>query len=243
MNLLFLTVKCEFTPAGATISSMDDQEVSNVKALLSIPSGIVILSRYLEDLGITAEDQKRYEAYGWLERIGAGAFKVSNDVITWESAIFALQYQEYLPIHIGAESALALQGHAHYLRLGRPRVFMFSPTRTPLPKWFTGHEWSQPFRVIKADIFSGRSALVPYSHKDVGILISTPERAILECLYLVPKKKAGYDECQYLMEGLFTLRPSVLQNLLDQCHSPKLKRQFWYLAKKNRHAWLERIRI
>ena len=37
------------------------------------------------------------------------------------------------------------------------------------------------------------------------------------------------------------LRPDIVQNLLEQCCSMKVKRLFMFLAKKSQHPWLEKL--
>ena len=48
-------------------------------------------------------------------------------------------------------------------------------------------------------------------------------------------------ECYQVMEGLTTLRPKLLQQLLEQCGSIKVKRLFLYMAHKAGHAWAQRL--
>jgi hypothetical protein len=43
------------------------------------------------------------------------------------------------------------------------------------------------------------------------------------------------------MEGLTTLRPDVVSELLRACTSVKVKRLFMVLAEAERHGWLERL--
>ena len=69
-------------------------------------------------------------------------------------------------------------------------------------------------------------------------MVSSPARAMLECLYLAPEKQELL-ECFELMEGLNNLRPKVVQELLEQCTSVKVKRLFLYLADKAGHEWLQ----
>ena len=50
----------------------------------------------------------------------------------------------------------------------------------------------------------------------------------------------------YLMEMLTSLRASLVQQLLENCTSVKVKRMFLYMAEKARHRWfakLDRSRI
>lgn len=48
-------------------------------------------------------------------------------------------------------------------------------------------------------------------------------------------------ECYQLVEMLTTLRPKVLQELLEQCRSIRVKRLFLYLADKAGHLWFTRL--
>lgn len=54
-------------------------------------------------------------------------------------------------------------------------------------------------------------------------------------------KDESIDEANYLMEGLSSLRPSVLQTLLETCKSVKVKRLFLYMAEHHNHAWFKRL--
>ena len=45
------------------------------------------------------------------------------------------------------------------------------------------------------------------------------------------------------MEGLVTLRPSLVQTLLETCSSIKAKRLFLFLAEAMNHAWVKRIHL
>jgi hypothetical protein len=56
----------------------------------------------------------------------------------------------------------------------------------------------------------------------------------------VPEKEP-FDDARLLMEGLTTLRPSVLQSLLEDCNSVKAKRLFLSLAESAGHAWLGKL--
>ena len=59
--------------------------------------------------------------------------------------------------------------------------------------------------------------------------ISSPERAAMEMLYHVPAKQ-GFDEAMLIIESLLTLRPALVQKLLEACNSVKVKRLFLYMS-------------
>jgi len=63
---------------------------------------------------------------------------------------------------------------------------------------------------------------------------------MFEVCYDVPDKES-YEEAGLLMEGLTTLRPDLVQELLKECRSVKAKRLFMYLAEKQGHAWVKKL--
>ena len=49
------------------------------------------------------------------------------------------------------------------------------------------------------------------------------------------------DHVLQLMEGLTTLRPGVVQRLLENCRSVKVKRVFLWSAETTGQAWFQRL--
>lgn len=47
----------------------------------------------------------------------------------------------------------------------------------------------------------------------------------------------------YLMEMLTTLRPTLVQQLLENCTSVKVKRLFLYMADKSGHRWFSKLDV
>ena len=74
------------------------------------------------------------------------------------------------------------------------------------------------------------------------LLVSSPERAILECLNL-PDASSSLLDIYYIMEGLTTLRPKLVQTLLEACTSQKVKRLFLYMAEKAGHSWYRALKL
>ena len=72
--------------------------------------------------------------------------------------------------------------------------------------------------------------------------ISSPVRAIFECLYLAPKTQPLFEVFE-MMEGLNNLRPKSVQKLLEDCTSIKVKRLFLYMADKAKHEWLNFVEL
>jgi hypothetical protein len=72
------------------------------------------------------------------------------------------------------------------------------------------------------------------------MIVSTPERAVLELLDELPRHES-FHQVDKLMEGLSDLSARRLQPLLEACRSVKAKRLFFFFAHRHRHAWLERL--
>jgi hypothetical protein len=199
--------------------------------------GTVALAKWLEQEGISRELQKNYKKSGWLEWLGPGAYKRPIDQITWQGALYTIQQQAKIQLHVGALTALSQQGQSHFFRLSGETVFLFSYHKTVLPRWFKVYDWGQKIQHIKTSFLPPDLGLVKYEVKNYFINISAPERAILECLYLAPKK-LDLIECYHLMEGLSNLRPKLMQELLEKCSSVKVKRLFLLMASKAQQQWL-----
>src|SRR3989344_7890141 len=209
------------------------------------PSGTVAVSRWLEKQGAYQQLVQEYEKASWLRRIGQGAYAKSSDKVEWPGGLFALQEQLELPVHAGAKTALQMQGYAHFLPLGKgTTVSLFGLPDVKLPAWFKQYRWGVKVRYITTNLFSGE-ANQGLTKKEMGLYavnVSAPERAMMEVLYLVPKEES-YEEARLLMEGLTTLRPRLVQSLLESCASVKVKRLFMVLAEGGGHAWVKKLEL
>jgi hypothetical protein len=222
---------------------MNTSNESKINQLLrSVPAGTVLLSSWMKTNGYSLDLQRRYRNSNWFESLGNGAMIRKGDSVSYEGALFALQKQANLSIHIGGRSALNMLGKAHFLELSSQRVFLFGPTNENLPVWFRDKYWGVELMYTKSDFLPKDVGLTEYEIRNFSIRISNPARALMECLYLAPKKQSLL-ECNEIMESLTTLVPSTVQLLLESCTSVKVKRLFLYLAEKSGHAWTRHINL
>lgn len=208
------------------------------------PTGTVAVSMWLEKQGISRQLINRYIKTQWIVAVEHGAYiRAGNDKVGWEGGLYSIQHQLGLPIHVGGKTALELQGLSHFLPLGkRQKVVLIGSPSTKLPKWFAHHNWKIELRYITTNLFK-KETNAEFKNFDFGnfsITVSSPERAILEALYFIPLKQT-WEEALSIMEGLATLRPKVVQSLLESCRSVKVKRIFLFLATYCNHAWLKDI--
>jgi hypothetical protein len=184
----------------------------------------------------------RYKKSGWLEPFGRGAYVLPGDRVEWAGAVYALQEQLHLNVHPGGKTALELQGYAHYLRAEKRKIFLYAEPALVLPSWFRGERLGVEFFVTRTRLFppatgEGFSEL---RDREFSVRMSAPERAALEMLHLVPRA-VGFDEALLIMENLVSLRPGVVQKLLEICCFVKVKRLFMYMAERHGHPWAEQL--
>ncbi len=220
---------------------MSTENVTKINKLFNTtPSGVVLLSSWLTEQGYSLDLQKRYKKSKWLSSIGTGAVIRHGDNVDYYGAIYALQKQAGMSVHVGGRSALALQGKSHYLNMTSGRVVLFGGGKEKLPAWFKRHDWGVRLDHFATSFLPADIGVVDFERPNFSIKISSPARAMMECLYLVPKHQEFYESYE-LMEGLNTLRPKLVQELLESCSSVKVKRLFLYLAEKCGHDWVEYI--
>ena len=121
-------------------------------------------------------------------------------------------------------------------------ITLLGPPGMRMPSWFLQHDW-------QVKICHVMTRMLPYedglglTRKEMGafsIKVSAPERAMMEVLYLVPRKES-YEEAKLLMEGLSALRPELVQALLKNCRSIKVKRLFMHLAETCNLSWVTKL--
>lgn len=204
------------------------------------PAGVVLTSAWLVRQGYSLDLQKRYKKSGWFSPIGRGAIIRIDDTVDYLGGVYALQEQLGMSIHVGAKSALMLQGKSHYLAFAIQKIQLFSVIGEKLPAWFRRHDWGVEIEGSFTSFLPPDVGLIKHYHKGFEVQISGAVRAILECLYLAPEKQSLL-EAYELMEGLNNIRPNVAQELLENCNSVKVKRLFVYMAEKAGHEWVNYI--
>ena len=119
--------------------------------------------------------------------------------------------------------------------------FTLTDNAHKLPEWLIKGEWDMTVR-YQTTSFLGDDLLGVETMMVEGrpMLVSSLERAMLEWLNMSGISNSLVD-VYYVMEMLTTLRPNLLQQLLERCSSTKVKRLFMYMAEKTKYPWVEDI--
>jgi len=221
----------------------DILKVTKINQLISNwPRGTVKTVTELKYLGYTPQLLKVYANSKWIELFSRGIYKLYNDEVSWQGVLYGFQKKSAIPtLHAGGKTALNLKGYAHYLPKNEKKVYLYSDRKENMHVWLKKFnnvvlKRNEVFNYTKEEIFT------TFNAGSFSIKISSPELAAMELLYLVPAAQS-FDEATKIMEGLTTLRPQLVQNLLEECSSIKVKRLFLFMAEKHEHDWLKDLNL
>jgi hypothetical protein len=144
-------------------------------------------------------------------------------------------------LHVGGKTALAWRGIRHNLP-ARESLSLWGEGKTRLPDWF---QKLFPARYTARNPFSNlpkNFGLQPLPEAPEGVLVSVPERALLEMLSEVGVHQ-GIEEALNIMEGARALRPEVLAKLLKNCRRIKVVRLCLHWADKLALPWSAAARM
>lgn len=196
----------------------------------------------LNESGFYSQLLNKYSKSGWLDNPAYGIYTKAGNKVSWPAAMSVL-YRQGFPAHVGALSALKLHGILQYLTFDESKEQLFilntSNKKKELPKWFS--VIVSKYQYHQLHLFKNNECkLVEKNISEITVTISSPEQAILEMLALVPKC-VSYDHAYELIESAVLLRPKVMQQLLENCTSIKVKRLFLYLADKHNLPLLKHL--
>ncbi len=211
--------------------------------LESHPNSKILFGEWLSSQGLDAKSQYAYMKRRWLSRLSKGVYVLQGTSPTLINTIAAYNAQLSKKCIVGAYTAMELRGYSHYLSMGKPNAFLFTTKEEKLPSWLLQNEWDMTIKYMTTS-FLGND-LKGVELLDVNgdtLLVSSPERAILECLKL-PEAASSLMDIYYIMESLTTLRPKLVQSLLESCTSQKVRRLFIYMAEKAGHTWFKALKL
>ena len=232
-----------------------------------LPEGLLVDAAWLEQQGYSRALRRQYVSAGWLIQPVRGVYHRQRTISGWEQIVISLQTLLQYPVSVGGRSALELQGYAHYLPASPDIRTIHLYTEKKIPGWlskfsgyahFSSHNRSRFLSPIQHDekiltleysrndtemtLLPGGLLIMPWGHWKWPLVISSPERAILELLDELPRNES-FHQVDMIMEGLVNLRPRRLQALLEDARSVKVKRLFFFFADRHQHKWLSHLNL
>ncbi len=212
----------------------------------SLPEGLLVDRKWLNKRGFKRPLVDYYLRAGSLEAVARGVYRRPGPPLKWEHVVYSLQELGY-PVHVGGRTALELQGYSHYLPLGRDRmrgIFLYGVPS--LPNWLEKLELPYRFVLNKPRLFKRipEEAIhtVPFGNWDWPVRYATVELALLEILADV-KTAADFDMANKYFESATSLRPGLLQGLLESCQHVRVKRLFLWFARRYGYPWFKKIDV
>jgi Transcriptional regulator, AbiEi antitoxin, Type IV TA system/Transcriptional regulator, AbiEi antitoxin N-terminal domain len=189
------------------------------RVLAGLPRGTPLSTAALQTHGVSAFRASALARTGWLVHLARGTYTLPGDTLTREGCLAFLG--ERIPgFHVGGKTALAWRGVRQNISF-RERLTLWGDPSRPLPAWFTerfDHHY-QSTKLFDAKI-AKRFALQALPNGHTQVLVSVPERALLEMLSDVGKNQS-LDEARQLVESLRSLREKTLDELL--AHTTRIK--------------------
>ncbi len=222
----------------------DKQSLSNESLEKILPEGLVVDRAWLNAQGVSRPSIDYYLRTGRLQAVARGAYRRPGPALKWEHLVYSLQELGY-PVYVGGRAALELQGYTHYLSMsGKQQIDLYGVRH--IPSSLLTNSAPIKLEIHSVDLFSELPAEAvttkPFGHWDWPIRYATPELALLELLAAVGKE-ADFSVMDKFFESAVTLRPSLVNKLLNICTQVKAKRLFLWFATRHNHAWLKQIDI
>lgn len=217
--------------------TMNIEQKTKINQLLlsATPKGL-LFSEWLQKNGYSDQLIKRYRESGWLTMLSKGVMYRTGDNLSAYASLSCYDRQLGKKFRIAAHSALELFGFNHYVPMGKP-LLMVEHGKQNVPEWMRSDVFDRTIKPFSTDTFS-EPQVTKVVKEGMELLVSSPEQAFLECLLLAPQQYS-YMDLFYIMEQLTTLRPEVVQQLLETTGNLRVKRMFLYMAEKAGHYWLD----
>lgn len=188
-------------------------------ALTKLPRGEPLSTAVLREHGFSEFRASALARSGWLTHLGRGVYMVLGDTLSREGCLAYLS--RLVPgFHVGGKTALSWRGIRQNVSF-KEVLTLWGDQPKRLPTWFTQRF---PCRYQATQLFDAELrkgfGLQPLPNGRSEILVSVPERALLELLSDVGKTQS-LQEARELVEGLRTLREKTLDELL--AHTTRIK--------------------
>lgn len=216
-----------------------------------MPEGVIVTRQWLAEQA--ALDKHAIDNLVKSEQVKSlwkGLYARGKVQLSWKNMVYTLQIIMKTDYLVGGLTALELKGFSHYIPAAkRETIHLYGNDKLPL--WLNELSEHTTFvRHTRSELFSGMGSLISDKYtstvfwkEDMNELkISCPERACLEMLNEVPGK-ISLEHADQLIQGMTSLSPRTLQQLLVACTNVKVKRLFLWLSSQHNYTWFSKLNI
>jgi len=208
--------------------------------------GAIILQAWLSEHGISPSLAQKYTQSEWLVKLRAGVYVRPGRKTSWSDAIYSLNHQLSLDVHLAGLTSLQQQGKAQYLQVKDESVWISTLNKATIPTWFkdfpkTNKELNQWVFVTQSKLSTiNDSDMITLNVNGIELEASNMELAAFELLESMPKQ-ISFEHAAELFQGLVSLSPKKVMSLLQRSSSVQTNRLYLFLAHYYKHPWAKRI--
>lgn len=196
--------------------------------------------RYFAAFGIDARQVSELVKLGWLRQLSEDAYLLRGDQPGIDGTIAYLR--PFIPnLHVGGRTALEWHRMMHHLRF-RDRIDLWGRGYCSIPSWAVDRlactYYSHP--LFDTGTSEGHG-LKPLAWRHPQVLVSVPERAILEYVS-VSLELVLIEDVRDLISSLRNIRLNVLQELVDCCPRRDVVWGLKFLAEDEGVDWAKQLR-
>lgn len=214
-----------------------------------MPEGMIVTRKWLtEQVSLDTHAIDNLVKSEQLKLLRNGLYTRGNTRLSWQSMVYTLQAIMKTDYVAGGLTALELSGFSHYLPTSKKEtIHLYGNDK--LPAWLNTLSDTVTFvRHTRNELFSGMRTAISGKYtssffwKDGmdELKISCPERACLEMLNEAPGK-ISLEHADQLIQGMTSLSPRTLQQLLEACTSVKVKRLFLWFGSRHNYPWFSKL--
>jgi hypothetical protein len=204
-----------------------------------LPEGLPVTSLWLqENIGSSRQLVQVYVKNNWLDNPCRGVYVRKLSAMTWQSVALSIQQVCKLNCYPAGITALQILGFTQYLQLGATTQVILRGADRP-PSWLSKLELLTLFQYQGRQLFADNTVgfteypLLGYAD---SLKISGIERALLELLADVVDE-SSFTAAYELFEGMTSMRPQIVKQLLADCQNIKVKRLLFLMLDKADHQW------
>lgn len=219
-----------------------------------LPEGVITVPAWLIKNGFERSAIDNLVKSGALTAIHHGVYVRGSAPLQWQAIVYSLQSILQMDLVLGGLTSLEMQGFSHYLSFSEKKtIHLYGKTK--MPAWlntllpgvtFIWHPEKELLgrkkKLIPSQVKSLNSFVVRREWREGfnDLQLSSQERAFLEVLADVPEK-ISFEHADQLIQGMTSLSPRSLQELLELCGNVKVKRLFFWLADRHNYVWLQKL--
>ena len=208
-----------------------------------LPVGLFATKKWLKSQQVSEHTIDNWLKSGRILNCASGVYKRPELPLEWQGVLASFACMNKDPVYLGGLSALEDQGYEHYLKSKKVLTFYSSISKPSWVgsllsdvslKWKTTRKlWPSDYHLLNLKKVHWREGFPPF-------LQASTEQAYLEMLSSVPEEYS-FEYGDQIIQGLVHLSPVKLASLLKNCKSVKVKRLFFWYAKRHHHDWLKHL--